>query len=59
MDEEKIVIDNQTGQVINNAKPAKTSKQHPVLYLVLVAIISLSCGLAGGYVAARYTTPQQ
>ena len=58
MDEEKIVIDNQTGQVINNAKPAKTSKQHPVLYLVLVAIISLSCGLAGGYVAARYTTPQ-
>lgn len=58
MDEEKIIIDNETGQVINNAKKDKNAKQHPVLYLVLVAIISLSCGLAGGYMAAKYTTPQ-
>lgn len=56
IENENIVIDSETGQVMNNNKPTKKDKKnHPVLIFVLCIVVSLASGFAGGYIASKNT----
>ncbi|MCI5773919.1 MAG: trypsin-like peptidase domain-containing protein [Erysipelotrichaceae bacterium] len=55
IENENIVIDSETGQVINNKPSKKDKKNHPVLICILSLVISLAGGFAGGYIAVKNT----